>query len=451
MTRRGFYILHDGLFPCPRLPDAGGLSVRRAARTPKRHAAPGNANICGDIMQPVEIKNGIYWVGYVDYDHRDFHGYSRSPDGSTYNAYLIKDEKNVLVDTVYAGCEGTLLCRMGKVLEPEKIDYIICNHMELDHAGALKTLVERCKPEKIFVSQTGLKSMAGYFPDMKDWPVQAVKSGDSISLGKRTVVFQETRMLHWPDSMVSYIPEEKLLISNDIFGQNIASSARFRDEFTDDGEYERRVKEYYYNIVLPYSPMVLKALPVVEKLDIDMVAPDHGLIHRGKKAVADIIARYRAMAEQKPQQRALIVYDTMWHSTEAMAYAVCSGLEESGVPARLMSVKSNHHSAVMTELADCGAVLVGSPTHNNTILPLMASQLTYMKGLRPLNRVGGAFGSYGWSGEAPKQLQEWLASMNMELPAEPVKCNWRPDHDALKASRGLGAAVAEALKKKCQG
>lgn len=400
-------------------------------------------------MQPVEIKKDIFWIGYVDYDHRDFHGYSRSPDGSTYNAYLIKDEKNVLMDTVASGCEGTLLCRMAKVLDPEKIDYVVCNHLELDHSGSLETIMERCKPEKLFVSQAGLKSLAGYFAS-KDWPVQAVKSGDTISLGKRTIVFQETRMLHWPDSMVSYIPEEKLLVSNDIFGQNIASSARFVDDFSDDGEYVRRVKEYYYNIVLPYSPMVLKALPIVEQLDIDMIAPDHGLIHRGEKAVRSIIDMYRAMAEQKPQQRALIFYDTMWQSTETMAYAICSGLEENGVPTRIMSVKSNHHSAVMTELADCGAVLAGSPTHNNTILPLVAAQLTYMKGLRPLNRIGGAFGSFGWSGEAPKQLQEHLTDMHMDMPLEPVKCSWRPDRDVLKACHDMGKTIAEALKKKCQ-
>lgn len=401
-------------------------------------------------MQPVEIKKDIFWVGCVDYDHRDFHGYSRSPEGTTYNAYLIKDEKNVLVDTVSPGLAGTLLCRLAKTLPPEKVDYIICNHMELDHQGALAQVVERVKPEKIFVSQTGLKSMQGYFAG-KDWPVVAVKSGDSINIGKRTIVFQETRMLHWPDSMVSYIPEDRLLISNDIFGQNIASSARFTDDFGDDAELNKRIKEYYYNIVLPFSPIVLKALPVVEGLDIDMIAPDHGLIFRGEKAVRGIIERYRTMAEQKPQQRALVIYDTMWHSTEHMAYAVVSGLEENGVPARLMSVKENHHSAIMTELADCGAVVAGCPTHNNGILPNMAAQLAYMKGLRPQNRVGGAFGSFGWSGEAPKQLQEALASMQMEMPAEPVRCNWAPNKDAYRACHELGKVVAECLKKKCQG
>ncbi len=401
-------------------------------------------------MQAVEIKKDIFWVGHVDFDHRDFHGYSRCPDGTTSNAYLIKDKKIVLADTVMPGHAGTLLCRMAKVLPPEKVDYIICNHMELDHQGALAEIIERCKPEKIFVSQLGLKSMAGYFAG-RNWPVEAVKSGDKLDLGSRTVIFQETRMLHWPDSMVSYIPQEKLLLSNDIFGQNIASTARFVDDYDDQWEFSHRIKEYYYNIVLPYSATVLKTLPIVESLDIDMIAPDHGLIHRGQKAVKFIIDLYREMAEQKPKQRALIFYDTMWRSTEKMAYAVCSGLEENGVPTRIMSVKHNHHSAIMTELADCGAVLAGSPTHNNGILPLVAAQINYMGGLRPQNRIGGAFGSCGWSGESPKLLQKSLADMSMEMPQDPVKCQWSPGKDALKACHQLGASVAATLKKRCAG
>ena len=159
-------------------------------------------------MQPVEIKKDIFWVGCVDYDHRDFHGYSRSPEGSTYNAYLIRDEKNVLMDTVYPGWAGNMLCRIAKIMDPEKIDYIVCNHMEPDHAGSLAEVVARVKPEKIFVSTLGYKSMQGYF-DCKDWPIEVVKSGDKLNIGKRNIIFQETRMLHWPDSMVSYIPEDK--------------------------------------------------------------------------------------------------------------------------------------------------------------------------------------------------------------------------------------------------
>lgn len=399
-------------------------------------------------MQPVEIKKDIFWVGAVDFDKREFHGYSRCPDGTTSNAFLVRDEKSVLVDTVMPGHAGELLCRLAKIMPPDKVDYIICNHMELDHQGVLAEIVERVRPEKIFVSENGAKSFKGYFGE-RDWPIQVVKSGEELSLGSKKIIFQYTPMLHWPDSMVSYLPGEKLLLSNDIFGQNIASTERYVDTYDNMEEFDYRVHEYYNNIVLPYSQIVLKTLPVVEKLDIDMVAPDHGLIYRSKKDIQHIISLYRAMAEQKPQKRAVIFYDTMWDSTEKMAYAICNGLADSGVPTRIMSVKKNHHSQVMTELSYCGAMIVGSPTHNNTILPLVAAQMCYIKGLKPLNRVGAAFGSYGWSGESAKMLQTMLAEMNVELPAEPLKCNWAPTKDTFKACYQLGRTVADALIKKC--
>jgi len=250
--------------------------------------------------------------------------------------------------------------------------------------------------------------------------------------------------------MVSYIPEDKLLISNDAFGQNIASSERFSDQY-DRCVLEKAIKEYYYNIVLPFSPQVLKTLELVAalKLDIEMIAPDHGLIWRGKDDCKYILDTYRALAEQKPKQRAVIVYDSMWGSTGIMASAIASGLEDEGVPVRIIDIQKNHHSDVMTELADCGAVIVGSATHNNNVLPGIADVLTYMKGLRPLNRVGAAFGSYGWSGESPKIIQEWLASMNMDMPADPVKCLFVPKHEGLSQCVALGKTVAEALKAKC--
>ena len=295
-----------------------------------------------------------------------------------------------------------------------------------------------------------LKSMAGYYADqMKDWPVQAVKSGDSVSIGNHTLVFQETRMLHWPDSMVTYCPEAKILFSQDAFGQNIASTERFADEH-EPGDLLHRIKEYYFNIVLPYSPQVLKTLPVVESLDINMIAPDHGLILRGD-SVRMILDTYQAMAEQKPRKRAVIIYDTMWHSTEQLAYAINSGLAENGVPSTILSVKENHHSAIMTALADASALVVGSPTHNNTVLPYVMSALTYIKGLRPKILVGGAFGSFGWSGESPKILQQFLSEMQIELPCEPLRLQWRPGHDGLKKAHEMGAAIAAALKAKCAG
>jgi flavorubredoxin len=401
-------------------------------------------------MQALEIKKDIYWVGAIDYASRDFHGYSLCPQGTTYNAYVVLDEKNVLFDTVRHGFSEVLLQRLSKVIAPEKIDYIVVNHVELDHAGALPHIIKVCKPEAVFCSPMGQKAIEAHFKGWEDWPLRVVKTGDSISIGKRNVHFVETRMLHWPDSMFSYIPEDKLLISNDAFGQNIASSERFADEINRE-VLEHAMTEYYYNIVLPYSQQVLKTLALAEelKLDIDMIAPDHGLIFRGKDDVRYILETYRRFAEQKPQKRAVIVYDTMWHSTEKMAYAIAEGLNEEGVPVRVMDMKNNHHSAVMTELGRCGLVVAGSPTHNNTIMPYMAAMLTYMKGLRPQNRIGGVFGSFGWSGECLKILTEYLEGMGFELPVEPVKIKYVPGEDALEQCTEMGRALARALKTKC--
>ena len=401
-------------------------------------------------MQPLEIKKDIYWVGAVDYGSRDFHGYSLSPQGTTYNTYVVLDEKNVLFDTVKHGFSDVMISRLSKVIAPEKIDYIVVNHVELDHSGALPQLIKLCRPEKVFCSPMGQKAIETHFKGWEEWPLHIVKTGDSISIGKRTVQFVETRMLHWPDSMFSYIPEDALLFSNDAFGQNIASSERFADEINRE-VLQHAMVEYYHNIVLPYSQQVLKTLALAEelKLDIDMIAPDHGLIFRGKDDVKYVLDAYRRFAEQKPRKRAVIVYDTMWHSTEKMAFAIAEGLNAEGVPFRLMDMKDNHHSAVMTELARCGLVIVGSPTHNNGILPYMSAMLTYMKGLRPQNRIGGAFGSFGWSGECVKILTEHLQGMGFELPVEPVKVKYVPGEENLEQCVEMGKALARALKVKC--
>ena len=399
-------------------------------------------------MRALEIKKDIFWIGAVDFTKRNFHGYSQSPLGTTYNAYLIKDQKNVLLDTVDCHYAKVLLCRLAHALPPEKVDYFVINHTEKDHAGALPMLFERCRPEKIFISAMGKKFLEAQF-DASAWPLQVVKTGDSVCIGSRSIHFIETRMLHWPDSMMSYIPEDKLLITNDAFGQNIASSERFSDEI-DSSRLLAAVKEYYYNIVLPFSPQVLKTLDALEamRLDIDMIAPDHGLIARGRDQAAAMLAAYRSLAEQKTSCRALILYDTMWHSTERMAAVIAEGFADEGVPCRIMQCSTAHHSQVMTEMADCGAFVAGSPTHNNNMLPGLAEVLTYMKGLRPRNRIGAAFGSYGWSGEAPKHIHDWLASMEMEMPAEPLKLHFAPKHENFCQCRDLGITVARALKTK---
>ncbi|HIV67076.1 MAG TPA: FprA family A-type flavoprotein [Candidatus Mailhella excrementigallinarum] len=399
-------------------------------------------------MQPVLLKPGIHWVGAVDFNLRNFHHYSRSPEGSTYNAYLIQDEKNVLVDTVSHHYFDELVAHISALVDPRKIDYIICNHLEQDHAGVLPRIVELCKPEKIFCSTMGLKSITRQF-NTEGWPITAVKDGERLNIGKRNITFLETRMLHWPDSMVSYVEEDRVLFSNDAFGQNVATSRRFVDEY-ERPLLLRAMKDYYNNIVLPYSPMVLKTLDRVVQLGIplDIIAPDHGLIFRTPEDIRFVLDSYRAFAEQKPKLRAVVAYESMWGATESMAYAVGDGLDDEGVPYVLMDMQHNHVSAVMNELADSGALILGSATRNNMPMVNMMALMAHVKGLKPQNLVGATFGAHGWSGEAPRMMAEELAAMKVEVVGEPVRAHFGAKAEELAACRELGAAVARTLKEK---
>lgn len=394
-------------------------------------------------MKACEIKPDIFWVGAVDWNNRDFHGYSINR-GTTYNAYLLRDDKTVLFDTVRSGFKSDLLHHLHQVSKPEEIDYLVVNHVEMDHSGCLPEIIELIKPEKIFCSPMGQKALLEHF-HRPDWPLEVVKSGDEISLGKRSIQFIETRMLHWPDSMFSYIPQEKLLISSDAFGQHWATSERFADE-VDQGELLAHAAKYYANILLPYSPLVQKLLAQVqaEGPEIEMIAPDHGLIWRGNPAT--IINAYDRWSRQQSRHKAVIIYDTMWQSTEKMARALMSCLQQEGInEIRLLHARKNHRSDIMTEVLDARALLIGSPTLNNHLMPAMADVLTYMKGLRPKEKVGAAFGSYGWSGEAVKQLTAYLEEMGVAPVAEGVRIKNVPNHDSLQACVELGKAVARAM------
>ncbi|MFO7717015.1 MAG: FprA family A-type flavoprotein [Desulfohalobium sp.] len=397
-------------------------------------------------MAITQLKNDIYWVGSVDWNLHNFHGYSQAHRGTTYNAYLVIDDKVTLFDTVPAKHSGELMHQIRRIIEPEKIDYIVVNHAEPDHSGALPHIVDTIQPSKIFCSPMGKQAVAEYF-HRDDLPLEVVKNGSSISLGKRSVEFMEARMLHWPDSMFSFIPEDKLLIPNDAFGQNWAGSERFDDE-VDLNALLTEAAHYYANIILPFSPLVQKVLEKITKAgwDIDMIAPDHGLIWRSH--VKEILEAYDRFSKQEPRQKAVIVYDTMWHSTEQMAKAIADALIEEGIPTRLMHLKAYHHSDVMAEAWDAAAIIYGSPTHNNGIMPLVADMATYMKGLRPTNKIGAAFGSYGWSGESVKHLTEQLEQMGFDLPVEGVRSKFRPNHDELAQCKEMGRKLATAIKEK---
>lgn len=392
-------------------------------------------------MSAEEIKENVYWIGAVDWNIRDFHGYS-TYKGTTYNAYLVKDEKVCLFDTVKASFKNEMLYHLGQVIDPEEIDYIVVNHVELDHSGCLPEMIRLCKPEKVFCSPMGLKAIETHFHPV-DWPLEVVKSGDSISLGSKTVQFLETKMLHWPDSMFSYIPEDKLLISSDAFGQHLASTERYADELP-EGAALHEAEKYYANILMIFSNNVQKLLAQVGELglDIDMIAPDHGLIWRDP---ALIFAAYDKWSQHTAERKAVIIYDSMWNSTEKMAKNISAGLRSAGVHARVLNAKVNHRSDIIVEVLSAKAIILGSPTLNNGMLPTMADVLTYIKGLRPRKKIGAAFGSFGWSGEAVKLLTGFLEEMQCEIIEPGVKVKNVPDGEALQECFDLGVKVGKAV------
>ncbi len=377
-------------------------------------------------MKPQEIKKGIYWVGGIDWDLRSFHGYL-TQRGSTYNSYLIVDEKIVLVDTVkdYLFCE--MFERIKKVIDPSKIDYVISNHTEMDHSGGLPRIMDMAKNATLIASPNGEKGLKRHFK--KDWNFKIVNSGDSINIGKRNLKFVLTPMVHWPDSMVTYIPEEKLLLSNDAFGQHIATPERFDGQVGCSLAKEEAAK-YYANIVLPYSAQVLKALEVVSSLDIDMIAPSHGLIWRER--VEDIINLYKKWASNETQEKSIIVYDTMWHSTEKMAHALKDVFEEKGIKCVMKNLATSHISDVMIHVLSAKYICVGSPTLNNGMLPTIAAFLTYMKGLAPKNRIGIAFGSYGWGGQSIGEIEKIFQDCKFEVPVKGLKIQYIPDESDIE-------------------
>lgn len=391
-----------------------------------------------NTFKAVQVTEDVWWVGAIDWNIRDFHGY-RTGRGSTYNAYLVLADKITLIDTVKAPFREEMMERIASVVDPGKIEYIVSNHSEMDHSGSLPQVIAAVNPKKVFASVVGAKTLAELFPNPGE--ITPVKDGETFSLGNRTLTFLETRMLHWPDSMFTYLNEEQLLFSQDAFGMHYASLERFADG-CDPAVLAYEAATYYANILLPYSPQVLKLIEKVKsaKLSFKIIAPDHGPIWR--KETDGILGRYARWAAQKPEGRAVVVYATMWHSTERMARAISEGLAAGGLRVKVMSMDEVHRSDVMYELLCAGAVAVGSPTLNNHMLPNMADILTYMRGLKPRNMIAAAFGSYGWSGEAVREIEEVLTEMKLEKTGEGIRVKNVPDAEALSRCYELGKDMA---------
>ncbi|MDL2315199.1 FprA family A-type flavoprotein [Bacteroidales bacterium OttesenSCG-928-C19] len=378
-------------------------------------------------MEALKIKEGIYWVGGIDWDLRNFHGY-KTQRGSTYNAYLIIDEKITLIDTTKYYLVDELIERISKIIDPSKIDYIVTNHVEMDHSGGLPRMMELAPNAQIITNQAGEKGVREHYK--KDWNFKLVQTGDTVSIGKRTLAFVTTPMVHWPDNMVTYVPEEKILFSNDAFGQHIASSERFDTEYPVDIILEE-AKKYYANIVLPYSTQVGKALDETLKLDLEMIAPSHGIIWTGKN-IQTILEHYKRWSANETAKKVVIVYDSMWGSTTKMSYAVYRAFERRGYKIKIFDLKLIDISDVMTEVQDAEYICVGSPTLNKGIMPNVAAFLTYLRGLAPKGRKGIIYGSYGWAQQNIKEMQQYFDATDIETVF--IKAiNYIPTEESLKA------------------
>ncbi len=391
-----------------------------------------------------ELKKGVYWVGAVDWGLRHFHGFELSTHrGSSYNAYLIIDEKVVLVDTVWGPFQDELIENIRQVVDPAKIDLVVANHSEVDHSGSLPAVMKVAPKATVVVSKRGRESFEGHFH--QPWNFRAVQTGEKINIGKNDLVFVEAPMLHWPDSMFTYLTGLNILMSNDAFGQHYATAFRFNDEVNQAELYEEALK-YYANILTPFSGLVLKKIDEVLALNlpVDMIAPSHGVIWR--KDPLQIVKKYQEWAAQQPEKSAVILYDTMWEGTRQMAEAIGHGLATEGIPYKIFHMAVSDRNDVVTEVFKAKAIIVGSPTFNQGTLPTMGPILEDLRGLRFQNKVGAAFGSYGWSGEAVQILEEHLKRCKVQVVAEGVRAKWQPKPDDLVRCKDLGQKVALAVE-----
>lgn len=385
-----------------------------------------------------ELKKGMYWTGAVDWDLAEFHSFS--VDGTSYNAYLILDEKNVLIDTVEAGKYEEMMERVKEIIDPKKIDYIVSNHSEPDHSGSVYRFHKETGA-RIIASERGKENLQALYGDAD---IQAVGDCEGLKIGKRTLSFHMIPMLHWPDSMVTYT--DGVLFSNDAFGQHIASKERFDDEVKlEDALHE--AEEYYANILMPYSNWVNPALEKLGNLDIQLIAPSHGVMWRAH--IGDILEKYASWGRGDVEEKALVVYETMWGATEKMAQAIANGIGES-VPVEVLDLGKGSESEIVRKLLTAKGLIVGSATQNNLPLPPVMKFLYYIVGLRPRNKVGAAFGSYGWGGGAVKVIEEHLEKAGIKSLGS-IQEKFTPDISKCeefgkKVGKEIKASLKEAKK-----
>lgn len=392
------------------------------------------------MVNNVEIAKGVYSVGSVDWTMRDFHGYS-TPRGITYNSYLIVDEKICLIDTVKAPFALELLERISQIVDPSKIDYVVCNHTEPDHASALPIIMEKAPQAKVVITAQGKESIIKHY--QKEYDFQVVKEGDILELGSNKLQFITLPMLHWPDSMASYLTGEEILFSNDAFGQHISTTKRFDDE-NEIHEILQEAAKYYANILMPYNRLIGKALDKAETVKIKLIAPSHGVIWRTH--IADILKKYEQWGSGYHDDTIVIVYDSMWGTTEDMARRILEGVVASGAKGKLHRLKTSALSDIMNDILEAGGIIIGSPTQHNTVLASMGGFLTYLQGLKPINKLSTAFSAHGWAGGALKIMETSLEAAGLTVESSQFALKWAANKEEKEKCFKFGLEFAKKVQ-----
>lgn len=393
-------------------------------------------------MGAVQLKEGTWWVGAIDFSSRSFHGFE-TPRGTTYNAYLIVDDTIALIDTVKAQFAEQMLARIGDVVDPADVGVIVTNHVEMDHSSGLAAALGAAPGARVLASQKGVDGLEKHY--QRGWSMRAVRTGEELSLGKRTLRFVEAPMVHWPDSMFTYVVEDRVLFPNDAFGQHYASQERFDDEVIGDPELMFMARDYFANIVLPYSSQVRKVLGAVADMGIEpeIVAPSHGVVWRSH--FADIRAAYERWTGGVSDERIIVVFDTMWGSTRRMAEAIAEGVAAAGMRVNVYDLQADPIARIMGEVMEAKGILVGGPTLNAGVYPSVAGFLAYVKGLRPRRKVWGAFGSYGWGPVGQKAMHGLIDELDGESLDE-LALKFVPTPEELDSCRAWGARAVERVR-----
>ncbi|MFA5570788.1 MAG: MBL fold metallo-hydrolase [Sphaerochaetaceae bacterium] len=391
------------------------------------------------------IKNNVYWVGHIDTELRQFHGSDFSTHkGSTYNSYLVEEEKTILIDTVWKPYADIFVNNLEKEVDLDSIDAIIVNHGEIDHSGALPRLMEKIPNCPIYCTAKGVDSLKGQYH--KDWNFNVVKTGDSIDIGNgKSLVFVEMTMLHWPDSMATYMTQDNILFSNDAFGQHYAHAGLFND-LADQCVLEYEALKYYANILTPFNPFLKKKLAEIigMNLPIDIIATSHGAIWRDNPL--QIVEKYAAWCDDYQENQITVVYDTMWEGTRALADAISEGITaaDKEVTVKTYNLAKTDRNDVAAEVFRSKMVVVGSPTVGNDMLTTVSGFLHFLKSLKMKNKQAASFGCYGWTGESPKKIADFLTDAGYEIVAEPLRYKWYPDDESLAGAREFGSSLAKA-------